>query len=414
MDEWEELAGTVRGTLMLVGSRMEEAVRMIGVAHGKLQQRANLVRSIRQGTAVAIALNNFADPDPERICPTDILKEARREITQSAARHAMAGHVFVRYAAHHGIQHEPPSRSWDAHYQEAVGHLDEAIKKVSDAVGHYAAADDIVAILEAFVLQPETFARWAHAAELLIKDAASDAALALDKVRRSRLVVADEFLDASKILHCGGARPASIKLWREAALTVLGTFRLIGTIGMEAFGLIEVALSKFEEHSDLLRRVRQGTPEDVAVDNFADAVPEDVLLSTVILEIAHHEISQTAVRHAKIHHIFVRYAAYLRIQDNPVYRSWNSHHQDAVGHFKEALSGIRHAVSSFQVAKDAVSMIGVLPNRCPIWEGWALKAHTFTVLARLYASVARDDVGRARQAVSLEFIDAWTILRQRR
>ncbi|KAF0920767.1 hypothetical protein E2562_036850 [Oryza meyeriana var. granulata] len=154
MDEWEELARRVSGTLMLVDSGME-AVRLIELAHSKLQQRTNLMRSIRLGTPAAIAMNHFADPAPVGVCPTETLEEARRENSQNAARHAMASHVFVRYAAHHGIQHEPPCSSWDAHYHDATDITEKALEKVSEAASRAEAAKDAVDIAESLLSQPQ-------------------------------------------------------------------------------------------------------------------------------------------------------------------------------------------------------------------------------------------------------------------
>uniref|UniRef100_J3KWK4 Uncharacterized protein n=1 Tax=Oryza brachyantha TaxID=4533 RepID=J3KWK4_ORYBR len=82
---------------------------------------------------------------------------------------------------------------------------------------------------------------------------------------------------------------------------------------MEAFGLIQDARGKFEQHIDLLRSLYQRTPVDVFIHNFTDIVPEEVLLVTVILKITQREISHTVVHHAKTHHVFICSDTYLDI-----------------------------------------------------------------------------------------------------
>uniref|UniRef100_A0A0E0JE93 F-box domain-containing protein n=1 Tax=Oryza punctata TaxID=4537 RepID=A0A0E0JE93_ORYPU len=290
-----------------------------------------------------------------------------------------------------GCKTRSHSDTWDSQHQDAIGHFEQAMRNITDAVGHYAAAEDIVIVNNAFLPQEDEWRRWASAAKLLIDRAANLTTLARDEARQARHVVALEFFETWPILRQGEARLVAIGVWRETALTLLGTLPLIGTAAMEAFGLIQNARSKLHDHVALVQAVRQGTPVAVVVDYFADPVPEEVLMATVILDIAHREISETAVRHAKTHHIFVRYAAHLGIQDDQAYRIWESHHQEATGHFKQALMRIRNSISNFEVARDAVAMICVLPNRSELWEGWAMEVYTFTVAAAVYTQLAMDE-----------------------
>uniref|UniRef100_A0A0E0JE98 Uncharacterized protein n=1 Tax=Oryza punctata TaxID=4537 RepID=A0A0E0JE98_ORYPU len=410
-DEWEELALTVPETLMQVGSGME-AVRKIQVAHRKIQERAAFVRNIRFGMPAATAMSLFDDPAPVGVCPTMTLEEARREISRGAVRHAMADHVFTRYTEHLGIQHEPPCTSRDTHYLDAIRITDKALVKISEAAWLAEAAKDAVDIAETFLPQTELKTEWALAAQDLAERADYEATQALEEVHNARHVIALEFFDAWTIVRRGRVRSAEIKEWRELALKAPGTLVLIGDAELKTLALIEAAASKFQKHVRLLREVRLGTPTATSVDNFADPDPEGVL-ATELLENARRGISKSAVRHAKTHHIFARYAASLGIQDDDeAYRSWDVKHQDAAGRMVAALKNVIDAVSDAEAAKDAVAMVGILPYQCPLWKSWALRAQNLTTFASVKAALAIIDVRQAREAFAMEFLRAWVILRR--
>lgn len=410
MDEWEELARTVPATLMQVGSGME-AVRKIQVAHRKIQGRAGLMRNIRFGMPAAIAMSLFDDPAPVGVCPTVTLEEARCEISRGAARHAMADHVFVRYIELLGIQHEPPCASRDTHHREAIRFTAMALEKVREAASLAEAAKDAVDIAETLLPQPELKTEWALAAQDLAERADYEATQALEFVKRARDVVALEFFDTWKILRRGRARSAEMKEWRELALKVPGTIMLIGDAELETLELIQAAVSKFQKHVELLQEVRHGTATATAVDNFTDPDPEGAL-PTELLENARRGMSKSAVRHAKAHHIFARYAAFLGIQGDEEYSSWDNKHQEAAGSMVAALKKVIDAVSDAEAAKDAVAMVGILPYQCPLWELWALRAQNQTSLSSFNATLAILDVRQAREAFFVEVLRAWLILRR--
>ncbi|KAF0920766.1 hypothetical protein E2562_036849 [Oryza meyeriana var. granulata] len=206
MHEWREIALKVPGTLMLIGTAGMEALRLIEVAARKFQERVGLLRELRQGTLVDVAVDNFADPDPEEVLPTEILEDAHREISQTAARHAKTHHVFVRYAAYLGIgiQDDPVCRSWDSHYQDAMGHTDKALKRVINAVSNAEAGKDAVAMIEILPYRCPLWEGWALEAQNLTTLATLNAALAMEDVRRARHDVALEFFDAWIILRRSG------------------------------------------------------------------------------------------------------------------------------------------------------------------------------------------------------------------
>uniref|UniRef100_A0A0D3EJT0 F-box domain-containing protein n=1 Tax=Oryza barthii TaxID=65489 RepID=A0A0D3EJT0_9ORYZ len=410
MDEWEELARTVPATLMQVGSGME-AVRKIQVAHRKIQGRAGLMRNIRFGMPAAIAMSLFDDPAPVGVCPTVTLEEARCEISRGAARHAMADHVFVRYVELLGIQHEPPCTSRDTHHREAIRFTAMALEKVREAASLAEAAKDAVDIAETLLPQPDLKTEWALAAQDLAERADYEATQALEFVRRARDVVALEFFDTWTILRRGRARSAEMKEWRELALKVPGTIMLIGDAELETLELIQAAVSKFQKHVELLQEVRHGTATATAIDNFTDPDPEGAL-PTELLENARRGMSKSAVRHAKAHHIFARYAAFLGIQGDEEYRSWDNKHQEAAGSMVAALKKVIDAVSDAEAAKDAVAMVGILPYQCPLWELWALRAQNQTSLSSFNATLAILDVRQAREAFFVEVLRAWLILRR--
>lgn len=410
MDEWEELARTVPATLMQVGSGME-AVRKIQVAHRKIQGRAGLMRNIRFGMPAAIAMSLFDDPAPVGVCPTVTLEEARCEISRGAARHAMADHVFVRYVELLGIQHEPLCTSRDTHHREAIRFTAMALEKVREAASLAEAAKDAVDIAETLLPQPELKTEWALAAQDLAERADYEATQALEFVKRACDVVALEFFDTWTILRRGRARSAEMKEWRELALKVPGTIMLIGDAELETLELIQAAVSKFQKHVELLQEVRHGTATATAVDNFTDPDPEGAL-PTELLENARRGMSKSTVRHAKAHHIFARYAAFLGIQGDEEYRSWDNKHQEAAGSMVAALKKVIDAVSDAEAAKDAVAMVGILPYQCPLWELWALRAQNQTSLSSFNATLAILDVRQAREAFFVEVLRAWLILRR--
>uniref|UniRef100_J3KWK2 Uncharacterized protein n=1 Tax=Oryza brachyantha TaxID=4533 RepID=J3KWK2_ORYBR len=409
MEEMEHLARTVPGALMLMCSGKEE-IRLIEVARSKVQERAALMRNIRHGTPAEVAYNQFADPAPVGVCPTVILKDAHREVAHTAARHAMADHVFVRYAARHRIQDEQPFHRWKAHHQEVVGHLTELRRKVQDAVAQYAAVDDVVNIVSKQMPTHDSgqFKRWAYAAELLLDNAATVATLAIDLVHQVRHVVALEFFDTWQILqHC----QARLATMREAALSTLGALRLIGNSGMEVFGLLRDVYGKFDKLTDLLERARKGVSVDVFVDNFADPVPEEVLPVALILEIMQLEMSHTVVRYGEIHRILVRFGTYFGLQDDERYQGWHSHHQHGVAHFDKAARMATEVVSGFRAARKSIAKLRDNPS---LQEENILWAYGSMVLGMSFVSAAMDEVRLARHSVLLEFEEIWMILRLRR
>uniref|UniRef100_A0A0E0JE95 Uncharacterized protein n=1 Tax=Oryza punctata TaxID=4537 RepID=A0A0E0JE95_ORYPU len=412
-DEWEELALTVPETLMQVGSEME-AVRLIEVAQSKLQVLGT-IRRRRFGMPAAISMDLFGDPSPVGVCPTVIIEEARREISQNAARHGKAGHVFARYAKHVGIQHEPPCSSWDAHYQNAIRITDKALEKVSEAAWHAEAAKDAVDIAETLLFQPQPplqlWAEWASAAEKLVDQAALEATLALDEVLQARQAVALEFFDAVAILRHGRSPPAALDKWQELARTIPGALMLVATGGLKALRLIRDAHGKLQERVAVLREnLRQETPAAVPVeDNFTE--PEGGICPTVALEDARREISQSTVLHAKTRHVFGRYVAYLGVQqDDPAYRSWDAHYEDAVDHIGKAIERVIDTVSNAEAGNVALIIMGNFAYRCPQWDVWASEAENFTAVAALEATMATNEVRCAHEAVVQELSGAWTIL----
>lgn len=103
---------------MLVSSEMEAVVRLIDVAHSKLQVLGTLFRRIHLGMPAAIAMDLFGDPATVGVSPTEILEEARREISLSGARHGKTMHVFARYVV---VQQDDPG----THYQDAIRFIDK-------------------------------------------------------------------------------------------------------------------------------------------------------------------------------------------------------------------------------------------------------------------------------------------------
>ncbi|EEE53901.1 hypothetical protein OsJ_00439 [Oryza sativa Japonica Group] len=101
---------------------MEAVVRLIDVAHSKLQVLGTLFRRIHLGMPAAIAMDLFGDPATVGVSPTEILEEARREISLSGARHGKTMHVFARYVvAHLHVQQDDPG----THYQDAIRFIDK-------------------------------------------------------------------------------------------------------------------------------------------------------------------------------------------------------------------------------------------------------------------------------------------------
>uniref|UniRef100_A0A0E0BXD6 Uncharacterized protein n=1 Tax=Oryza meridionalis TaxID=40149 RepID=A0A0E0BXD6_9ORYZ len=209
MDEWEELARILPVTLMRVSSEMED-VKLIEVALAKFQKRAAMMGRILDGTPAAIAEQEFDDPAPVGECPKVSLEKAHREISHNAASHAMARGVFFLCAVHHRTQDEPPFLHWDARHQVAIGHFERAMRSITDAMGHYAAAKDVIVVNEAFLPQEDVWRRWASAAKLLVDRAASLTTLALDEARQVHHVVALELSEASSILRQWRARLVQI------------------------------------------------------------------------------------------------------------------------------------------------------------------------------------------------------------
>ncbi|BAS70488.1 Os01g0157001 [Oryza sativa Japonica Group] len=209
MDEWEELARRLPVALMRVSSGMED-VKLIEVALAKFQKRSAMMGRILDGTPAAIAEQELDDPAPVGERPTVSLEKAYREISYSAARHAMARGVFFLCAVHHRTQDEPPFLHWDARHQVAIGHFERAMQSITDAMGHYAAAKDVVIVNETFLPQEDVWRRWASAAKLLVDRAASLTTLALDEARQVHHVVALELSEASSILRQWRARLVQI------------------------------------------------------------------------------------------------------------------------------------------------------------------------------------------------------------
>uniref|UniRef100_A0A0D9UWZ0 Uncharacterized protein n=1 Tax=Leersia perrieri TaxID=77586 RepID=A0A0D9UWZ0_9ORYZ len=395
MDAREELALTVPGTLMLLGTDLMEALRLIEAAERELE--ADVV--------------SMPVSDATGVLATRILEDARRKISSIASRHAMSGHLFVRYAAHHGIQHDPPCSSWDEHYRDAVRLTDKALRRVRDAASDAEAAVDTAVIAAGFRGNDiRQFTDWTLAALDHLQRAAMNATMALLKMHDARDAVALEFFDAWTIVRRGRSLSTARNIWRELALTVPATLMLIST-ETESSRLIELARSKLHERLNLLRSIREGTSPKDADDNFVDPEPE-VVLPTVTLEDARREITWNAAHHEMIRHVFASYAAFLGIQDNPLYSRWLARHHDAVRHTNLALKTLRAAASCFMIASDAVGMMGDLPYYCPLWGEWAWKGQTFTSGADLFANRALDAMCRARQAICEQFFDAWVILRR--
>jgi hypothetical protein len=424
MDEWEELAWRVPETLMLVSCEME-ATRLIEVAHSNLQVRGTLFRRIHLGMPAAIAMNLFGDPAAEGVIPTEILEEARREISQSGARHGKTRHVFARYVvAHLGVQQDDPAyRSWEVHHQDAIRFTDKALEKVSEAASHAEAAKDAVDIAETLLSQPQPplqlWAEWTSAAEKLVDQAALEATLALDEVLRARQSVALEFFDAVAILRRGRAPPAAVdKWWQEIERTLPGAFLLVATGGLKALRLIRDAHGKLQERVAMLRvNLRQETPAAaVPVEgNSAYQLDPEGICPTVALEDARREISQSTVLHAKTRHVLARYVAHLGAQqDDPAYRSWDVHHQEAVDHISKALKRVIDTVSNAEAGKVALVIMGSVAYGCPLWDVWASEAEKFTAVAALEATMATNEMRCAQEAVAQELSDAWTILLSRR
>uniref|UniRef100_A0A0E0G920 Uncharacterized protein n=1 Tax=Oryza nivara TaxID=4536 RepID=A0A0E0G920_ORYNI len=203
MDEWEELAWRVPETLMLVSCEME-ATRLIEVAHSNLQVRGTLFRRIHLGMPAAIAMNLFGDPAAEGVIPTEILEEARREISQSTVLHAKTRHVLARYVAHLGAQQDDPAyRSWDVHHQEAVDHISKALKRVIDTVLNAEAGKVALVIMGSVAYGCPQWDVWASEAEKFTAVAALEATMATNESSVC-YYVAKALAHVTSPMHAGG------------------------------------------------------------------------------------------------------------------------------------------------------------------------------------------------------------------
>ena len=139
----------------------------------------------------AIAKNLYDDPAAEGVIPTEILEEARREISQSTILHAKTRHVLARNVA---------NLSWDVHHQEAVDHISKARKRLIDTVANAEAGKVALVIMGSVAYGCPQWDVWASEAEKFTAVAALEATMATNEVRCAQEAVAQELSDAWTIL----------------------------------------------------------------------------------------------------------------------------------------------------------------------------------------------------------------------
>jgi len=211
MEPWKELSlpDTVPGTLLTVAvDTTGRLTRLVGSAHRNLTAFAQVMRSVRAGTATTTELRILAHHGkfgaPGHVpSQSGVLDGAISELARLSDLHVKAG-VRARNTLD---LHHPLLRTWMGHRRDAFAHARDAKQKLRSAAS---AAHAFEAALRR--LRGTCCARgrgrgsptWTAGMSALLRlshNAVVATALALHALRRMRDAVAVEFRDACAVLN---------------------------------------------------------------------------------------------------------------------------------------------------------------------------------------------------------------------
>ncbi|CAL4997841.1 unnamed protein product [Urochloa decumbens] len=197
MEEWRALAETAPGTCTAVALEISGAGGVLATvdrAHTMLGAVAGTLRTLPPA----------ADDDvPADAFPHTLLEGAHRELGRLEALHASAGYVCELYAQRALADREAsaPYMSWRGHLYDAVVGAGDAKERLRYAASEARAAEAALRVSRSFPGGSHGRASWRAAARRLAIDAADNAELALDALRRTRDAVVLESFEARRILN---------------------------------------------------------------------------------------------------------------------------------------------------------------------------------------------------------------------
>ncbi|CAO2193749.1 unnamed protein product [Urochloa humidicola] len=177
-----------------------------------------------------------------------------------------------------------------------------------------------------------------------------------------------------------GSTPTETEQWTRLARTVPATLLLVAT----------------SESERVIRRVESAHRQLVGQ-----------------LCIPSHDSCGEVALHAGAGHVFAQWAARAQraglLADAP-WRAWEGHRAEAARHGDEAAGRVRAALTHLAAAVQIILVVRSRPPESPPRVAWASEAERLARRAAAELAAALGAVRRMRDAVALEFFDAWAVL----
>ncbi|CAL5011491.1 unnamed protein product [Urochloa decumbens] len=195
--EWKVLAEAVPGNLQalaLAASGADGLFASVDSAHRALGVAVRTLRTIPPGPADGELGGAFASA-----CAA--LEGAHRELARLDAVRFGAACAFDLYALLAGPYDALPYRTWRGHSHDAGAAARDAAGRLLDAASEARAAESLLRASRSFPDGSLRWWSWRKAARRLAIDAADNAKLALDAVRRTRDALVLESFDTGVMLN---------------------------------------------------------------------------------------------------------------------------------------------------------------------------------------------------------------------
>ncbi|KAM0845568.1 hypothetical protein ACQ4PT_056279 [Festuca glaucescens] len=187
--------------------------------------------------------------------------------------------------------------------------------------------------------------------------------------------------------------------WRKLALTVPETL-LEASASYEAIRLIDFATIKLKAQHEALRSYRVGV-----AGGYVEPGPAS------LLEGARRDIKRCSALHGLADSALpLCFEGLGLVLGGEMVQSWAGHSSDALRNADEAQTSLRNGVSLATAAIDDVGMAAALPEGVDLQRAWLLAAEQLQNKAINEVCLARNHLREMRGEISLQFIDAGSIV----
>ncbi|KAL6847960.1 hypothetical protein ACP4OV_022088 [Aristida adscensionis] len=200
------------------------------------------------------------------------------------------------------------------------------------------------------------------------------------------------------------SRPTT-EAWRELARTVPGTLLLVATTGSDrALGCVDSSRRRLvaTDVTDVLRLGQGGHPRPRR--------PAGLSITS-----SHGVVARLVGLHAAAGHLFALCAARLGLlpRGDARWRAWEGRRAEAARHAGDALRRLRSAWTDLAAVAQVLLVLQGRPPGSPPRAAWTSEAQQLVRHAAGEVAAAWDALRRMRDAVVLEFFDAWAVLTSR-